>query len=101
MEPGDDRELHDVLKEWRVADAPRSLDERVLQRRAPSWRAMLTRSIRIPVPMALAAAAILLVLTVALLTRTPPAEPAPSSVSLANFRPVSDLNVRVIRNGSN
>jgi hypothetical protein len=69
MEPGDDRELHDLLKEWRVAGAPRSLDERVLQRRAPSWRAMLTGSIRIPVPMALAAAAILFVLTAALLTR--------------------------------
>jgi hypothetical protein len=101
MEPGDDRELRDLLKEWRVDGAPRSLDERVLQRRAPSWPAMLTGSIRIPVPMALAAAATLFVLTVALLTRTPPAEPAPSSVSLANFRPVSDLNVRVIRNGSN
>jgi hypothetical protein len=101
MEPGDDRELHDLLKEWRVAGAPRSLDERVLERCAPSWRAMLTGSIRIPVPVALAAAAILFVLTAALLTRKPPAEPAPSSVSLANFRPVSDLNVRVIRNGSN
>lgn len=101
MEPGDDQELHDLLKEWRVDGAPRSLDERVLQRRAPSWRATLTGSIRIPVPMALAAVAILFVLTAALLTRTPPAEPVPSSVSLANFRPVSDLNVRVIRNGSN
>jgi len=83
-----------------VAGTPQSLDDRVLQRRAPWWRAMLTGSIRIPAPMALAAAAILFALTAALLTRTPPVEPAPSSVSLVNFQPVSDLNVRVIRNGS-
>jgi hypothetical protein len=101
MEPGDDRELHDLLKEWRVTGAPRSLDQRVLQRRAPWWRALLKGSIRIPVPMALAAAVILFLLTAALLTRKPAAEPAPSFVSLANFQPVSDLNVRVIRNGSN
>lgn len=101
MEPGDDRELRDLLKEWRVADAPRSLDERVLQPRAQWWRALLTGSIRIPVPVALAVAALLLVLTVAWLKQPPAAEPAPFSISLVNFQPVSDLNVRVIRNGSN
>jgi hypothetical protein len=101
MEPNDDRELRDLLREWRVANAPRSLDERVLQPRAPLWQALFTGSIRIPVPVALAVAAILLALTAGFLQRHPAAEPEASSISLVNFRPVSDLNLRVIRNGSN
>jgi hypothetical protein len=101
MEPVDDRELRDLLKQWRAPDTPRSLDERVLRPPAPLWRLLLTGWIRIPVPVALGVTAILLVLMVALLRQPPTAEPAPSSISLTNFRPVSDLNLRVIRNGSN
>jgi len=100
MEPDDDRELNELLKEWRVADAPRSLDERVLGRR-PWWRTLLTGSIRIPVPVALAVAAGLLIMAVALLKPKPNvAVSAPSVVNLEDFRPVSDLNVRVIRHGN-
>ncbi|SRR5579883_372301 len=101
MEPDDDKDLHKLLKEWQVPDAPRSLDERVLRKRQAWWRILLTGSIRIPVPVALAAAVILIAMATVLLRphKTAP-EPA-SSVSLEDFRPVKDLNVRVIRHDAN
>jgi hypothetical protein len=42
-------------------------------------------------------AAVLLVLLGGLMRQRPALAPAPSTVSLVDFRPVSDLNVRVIR----
>jgi hypothetical protein len=95
MEPGDDQDLNALLREWQVSDAPPSLDGRVPGLRDRWWRTLLTGSIRIPVPVALALAAILLVMTVMLL-RPRPAEPS-RSINLEGFRPVNDLNVRVIR----
>jgi hypothetical protein len=101
MEPGDDKELHNLLKEWHVPDAPRSLDERVLRRQQAWWRVLLTGSIRIPVPVALAVT-ILFIMMATILVRQPDVpQPAASSVSLEDFRPVKDLNVRVIRHDAN
>ncbi len=100
MEHGDDRELRELLRVWSVPDAPPSLDRKVLaghSGREAWWRFLLTGSIRIPVPVGLAFAAVLLVLLGGLVRqRTAPA-PAPAAVSLVDFRPVNDLNVRVIR----
>jgi hypothetical protein len=96
MEPTDDPKLSELLREWRLPGAPPALDARVLGKRA-SWRSyLLTGSIRIPVPVGLATAAILLVMAGALM-RARTVAPAASSVSLVDFRPVKDLNVRVIR----
>ncbi len=102
MGPGEDPKLSKLLREWRVPDAPRSLDERVLGSRKPWWSFWLTGSIRIPVPVGVAIAAILVVLVVALLRGRSASEPMPAApVSLVDFRPVTDVNVRVIRNASN
>ena len=104
MEP-DDQNLNQLLREWKVPDAPRSLDERVLGSRGvpsekPWWSFLLTGSIRIPVPVGIAIAAIVGVMAVALLRgRGPRPIPSPvpaSTVSLLDFKPVSDMNVRVI-----
>jgi hypothetical protein len=96
MEPADDPKLSSLLREWQAPNAPQSLDARVLGPRRKWWSFLLTGSIRVPIPVGLAFAAILVVMAAALLRQTTPA-PAPSPVSLIDFRPPDDLNVRVIR----
>lgn len=99
MEPMDDPQLRKVLREWRVEDAPRSLDERVLGPRKPWWSFLISGSVRVPAPVALVLAAALLVMTVALLRERPgrqPPPPATTEVNLAGFQPVKGLNVRII-----
>jgi hypothetical protein len=83
-----------------VSGAPPSLDARVLGTRKRWWSFLLTGSIRVPVPVGVALAAILLAMGAALV-RQRAAAPAPvaSAISLVDFRPVEDLNVRVIRGG--
>jgi hypothetical protein len=98
MEPNDPK-LSELLKEWQVSNAPASLDGRVLDRRKRRLSFLLTGSIRVPVPAIVAIAAVLLVMTATLLRQraevvVPP--PADLAVSLVDFRPVQDLNVRVI-----
>jgi len=96
MEPADDPKLSELLREWRLPGAPPSLDARVLVPRIQWWSYLMTGSIRIPVPVGLAIVATLLVMAGALM-RARMAPPADSPVSLVDFRPVNDLNVRVIR----
>jgi hypothetical protein len=99
MGPDDDRKWKELLREWQVPDAPASLDAQVLGPRRNWWSFLWTGSIRIPVPVGIALAAIVLAMAVALLQQRPAPSPAPSpTVSLVEFRPVNDLNVRVIRN---
>jgi hypothetical protein len=92
----DDKKLSELLKAWQLPGAPASLDARVLGPRTPWWKLLLTGTIRIPVPVAFALAAALVVMGIALLHR-PPAPPPAASVNLADFQPVKDMNVRVIR----
>jgi hypothetical protein len=92
----DDKRLSELLQEWQLPGAPSSLDARVLGRRKPWWKLLFTGSVRVPMPLAFALAATLVVMAVALLRRPSVPPPAPS-VNLADFRPVKDLNVRVIR----
>jgi hypothetical protein len=96
MDPIDDPKLSEILKEWQLPGAPNSLDQRVLGQRKRWWNFLLTGSIRLPVPVVVAIAAALLVMAVALI-RQRPASPTTAPVNLADFRPVSDLNVRIIR----
>jgi hypothetical protein len=96
MEPTDDQKLSELLREWHAPDAPPSLDARVLGKRERWWSFLLTGSIRVPVPVGIAIGAILLLMVAALL-RQRAAAPVASPVSLVDFRPVDDLNVRVIR----
>lgn len=96
MEPNDDAKLRELLKEWQVSNAPPSLDERVLGPPKPWWSFLLTGSLRIPIPAVIAIAALLLIMAAALLHRPPAPQPA-ASFDLAQFRPVKNLNYRVIR----
>ena len=96
MEPTDDPKLSELLREWKVPGAPPSLDTRVLGERKRWWSFLLTGSIRVPVPVGVAIAAMLLAMGAALLRQRAEASVA-SPVSLVDFRPVEDLNVRVIR----
>ena len=99
MEHNDDLKLRELVHEWQVSGAPPSLDARIAKLRR-SWRGtLLTGSIRVPIPVGVAVAAALLVMAGALVRQRTerPTVPAPvPSISLVEFRPVTDLNVRVI-----
>ncbi len=95
MEPVDDPKLKQLLREWRISNAPPSLDARVLGQRSRWWDFLLTGSIRVPVPVGIAIVVILLAMGAALL-RQKPVTPAASPVNLVDFQPAQNLNVRVI-----
>jgi hypothetical protein len=96
MEPQDDPKLRELLNEWQLPNAPASLDARVLGARKPWWSVILSGSVRLPVPVAIVIAAALLIMAVDLARRQPP-PPQPAAINLADFQPVRDLNVRIIR----
>jgi hypothetical protein len=96
MEPQDDPKLRELLNEWRLPDAPTSLDARVLGARKRWWKVLFSGSIRLPVPVAIVIALALLVMAVALMRRQS-VPPQPTAINLADFQPVRDLNVRIIR----
>jgi hypothetical protein len=98
----DDRELNQLLREWKAPDVPSHLTAPRVE--GPEghgrgfWRWLLTGSIRIPVPVGVAAA---VVLAFWLYSRGSVDEPAslPSTqpvVSLADFKPVEEVEVRVV-----
>ena len=93
MEPANDPKLSNLLREWKVENAPPSLDERVLPSRRPWWILLLRGSIRVPVPVAFACAVLFVWMTVAVIRprTTPPASGA------SEFQPVHEVQVRVIR----
>jgi hypothetical protein len=91
MEPLNDDQLKEILREWRVSEAPAYIEERVFTQPRPWWRWLLTGSVRIPVPALVLA---LLVLAAILYsTRNKPATPA----GISNFQPVKQLNICVVR----
>jgi hypothetical protein len=96
MEPKDDPQLSRLLKEWKVPDAPATLENRILERPVRWWR----RSIQIPVPVGMCAAIALIVLAI-LVIRDRPAtgtlDQPVAEFSLKDFRPVKNTNVRIIR----
>ena len=101
MEPLNDKELSDLLRQWRAPQAPVSLQEKFfpLAERMPWWRWLLQGSIRVPVP-ALVAAMVLLLLVFSGVTTQKPAPPAPRTVTLADFQPVKQMQIRIIRSAN-
>jgi hypothetical protein len=99
MEPLNDQELNNLLREWKAPPAPLSLEEKFFPRahRGPWWRWLLRGSIRIPVPVAVAAAAILLLAVFLSVRNRPPAARPGGEVTLADFQPVKQLQPRIIR----
>ena len=96
MEPLDDEELSQLLRQWNAPPAPAGLRRRLLSRPGSWWRWLLTGTIRIPVPVGIAAAALVALWAYAALsTRRSVTQPAPS-VSLADFQPVVQLEPRIV-----
>lgn len=101
MEPKDEK-LKELLQKWQAPAAPKTLARRVFPDapRLRWWRWLWTGSIRVPVPVGLAALAIAVVLYWP--GRTEPQAGAPEKpVSLADFRPVEQLEPRIIRSVAN
>ncbi len=103
----DDGELDQLLREWKAPDAPPHLAPphpspagRRSARPGGWWVWLLTGSIRIPVPVGIAAALLAsLWLYISDSKRAPAPEPSPASqpvVSLADFQPVAEVEVRVV-----
>jgi hypothetical protein len=100
MEPFEDPELSALLREWKAPGAPPTLGARVLPAQRSWWRWMLTGTIRVPVPAA-AAALLLLALALYIGRNQPPATEPPvaqqqPATSLADFRPVEEVELRVV-----
>jgi hypothetical protein len=99
MEPLDDDELNQLLQRWQAPPAPHNLHERVFPPQKSWWAWLLTGSVPIPVP-AIIAAAIVIALW---LHFSRPASPVrvkqPGSVSLADFRPVEQLEPVLVQGG--
>jgi hypothetical protein len=101
MEPADDPKLRELLREWKVEEAPQRLRARIPALRQPWWREVFTGSVRVPGPVALLAAAAIVLMAVALL-RAPSAKPPatrPSPGGLAGFQPVQVARVRIMESG--
>ncbi len=100
MEPMDDGELDELLREWQAPAAPGHL--RAPVRTQPWWRWLMTGTIRVPVPVGLAAAVALLVgaWMYSSATRDPGISTQPAStqpaVSLADFQPVAEAELRYV-----
>jgi len=99
MEPLNDKELNDLLRQWKPPDAPASLAERFFPNAVrPSWRQwLLNGSIRVPVPVGLLAAAILIASVVFGISNRQHANRLGGASTLAGFQPVQQLQLRVIR----
>jgi len=106
MEPLNDKELNQLLREWQAPAAPPTLARRMPPPRLRWWRWLWSGSIRMPVPVGITALAAL-----ALFFYFRPPRPAPAlqsvvtkpgvvqprgTVSLADFQPVKQLEPRVI-----
>ena len=98
MEPLNDKELSQILEQWKPPGAPPSL-EMPRQQREPQaawWRWFMTGSIRIPAPVGVAILIALLLWVYSREAARPVATPAPKAVSLTDFQPVKQLQPRVI-----
>ena len=62
MEPLNDRELNQLLQQWKAPATPAGIERRVLRRSEPWWRWLIVGAIRVPVPVALAMVAVLALL---------------------------------------
>src|ERR1044071_8006381 len=98
MEPLEDQELHEMVREWKAPGAPPQLRERLFPAPAAWWRRWWHIEIRVPLPLA-----VCLVLLLALVYwRGPEPQPVDSgqTAKVLTFReltPVTELKPRIIR----
>ena len=91
MEPLNDRELDELLRQWRAPLAPTTLEARVRRATGNSWWQWLwAGSVRLPVP-ALLAAVLAIVLLFIFGRELPVRKTGPG------FRPVKEVQVRIVR----
>jgi hypothetical protein len=90
MEPLNDDQLNEFLREWKAPGAPDYLEARIFQRPA-WWKWLLTGSIRVPVPAVLGLLIVLAGIVWAM------HKPAAANNGIADFQPVKELKPRVIR----
>ena len=99
MEPLNDNELLDLLRQWEAPAAPPHLERRIFgePRKQPWHHWLLTGSIRIPVPVFVLLLLVLSALSYVLPRgrRAPPA--VMREVSLSDFQPVAEMKPRIIR----
>ena len=98
MEPLDDRELNNLLREWAAPPAPSRLRDGLFPTNAPWWQRFWRAQIRIPVPLAVC----LVLLLLAGLWQFAKPRPAPLSqsadiVTFRELQPVKELKPRIIR----
>jgi hypothetical protein len=94
MEPMNDEDLKDVLREWRAPGAPKELERKVFAAaKRPGLLWLLTGSVRVPVPALVLA---LIVIAALFYSMRRPEPRAANQSGLAGFQPVHELNPRVV-----
>ena len=100
MEPLNENELNQLLRKWEAPAAPPTLTSGFLEKRESSWwRWLLTGTVRIPVPVALAVAAVVAIWIYHSRPAAPHRVAQPGTVSLADFKPVRQLQPVVVTGG--
>jgi hypothetical protein len=98
MEPLNDQELDELLKQWAAPPAPETLAKRMRHRqRGAWWRWLLSGSIRVPVPLALALGGVFALMLVFIIAARNPEEKFVRPPHSAVFQPVKRLEPRIIR----
>jgi hypothetical protein len=99
MEPLNDKELKDLLREWKAPAAPVSLTEKFFPGAATTsrWPWLLTGSIRVPVPVGLAVIVIIIASVVFGISNRQRVTWSVGAATLADFQPVHQLQPRILR----
>jgi hypothetical protein len=104
MEPLNDGELQQLLRTWKAPAAPPTLEERVFSSPKSGWKWLWkwlwTGTFRVPVPLAVAAALLLALWIHYSKASNPPPVTQPGTVSLADFKPVRQLQPVVVVGGT-
>jgi hypothetical protein len=98
MEPLNDDELKHAISSWRAPTTPHHLRGRIFGARRPWWEWLFTGTIRVPIPVC---AVLVVLLAWIAWQRSVPEATGPSSdrqgeVTLADFQPDTEVQVRVV-----
>jgi hypothetical protein len=102
MEPLSEKELSQLLRQWKAPAAPAGLTHRVMPQAWSRWRWLLTGSVRVPVPVGIVAVLALVVWILWGRSTPEPVAQSPGSSTLADFQPVEQLQPTIVeRNNEN
>jgi hypothetical protein len=100
MEPLDENELKQLLRKWEAPAAPPILAQRVLPSENRQWWSWLwSGSVRIPVPVAIGVALVVVFWIYYSRPANVPQVAQPGTVSLADFKPVQQLEPVLVQGG--